>query len=336
MTQATPGRLTAGRNRTFASLLVGIAAFAASPTVMAQDAVVETARANIAVAPFEGDDLGSGDLPSVSTLLAAYLGNAPVQVTSPELFGKPPAGAADKALSGWARSAGADVFLTGQVLRFGERLSIHTRLRSAADGRVLETFVEEVPRDDSRLDGIGELGARILGGVERALGVSLATDEGGAVGGADPDGADAGESTLSVGGDDPIEIQSEEIEVIPQDGGGRRIVFTTDVIAVQGAMRLRSDRLEAIYPPESEGPARYVAAGNVQMDEDRGGPQDDRQMLCDEAVFFQAEDRLVCTGNEAELREGSDRVRGKEIEILFGRDIVKVRGGAFLNLGSTQ
>ena len=100
-------------------------------------------------------------------------------------------------------------------------------------------------------------------------------------------------------------------------------------------MRLRSDRLEAIYPGEAEGPARYVANGNVRMDEDRGGPDDDRQMLCDRAVFYQTEDRLVCTGN-AELREGNDVVKGNEIEILFDRDVVKVRGGAFLNLGAAQ
>ncbi len=309
-----------------------IAAVAFSGPAGAQEAArtaTETG-ANVAVARFAGDDLGSGDLPAVSTMLAAYLAGAPVRVTEPELAGEAPDGG-DALLATWAQGLGADVFLTGQVLRFGEKLSIHTRLRSAQDGSVLETFVEEVPRDETRLEGIGALGNRILGGVERSLGISLSPEEEGAEEAA---GADT-PSTLRVGGDDPIEIQSEEIEVIPQDGGGRRIVFTTDVDALQGAMRLRTDRLEAIYPAEAEGPARYVATGNVRMDEDRGGPKDDRQMLCDRAVFYQQEDRLVCTGN-AILREGSDRVRGKEIEILFARDVVKVRGGAFLNLGAAE
>ncbi len=310
-------------------LLIAAPALAQTP---AQQNGAPVPRANLAVAPFEGDDLGSGDLPAVSTLLASYLTGAPVQVTPPELFGEPPEGG-DEAISGWARSAGAELFLTGQVLRFGERLSIHTRLRSAEDGRVLETFVEETPRDNSRLEGIGALGSRILGGVERALGVSLAEEEV-----AEEDEGEERSSTLRVGGDDPIEIQSEEIEVIPQADGGRRIVFTTNVHATQGAMTLRSDRLEAIYPAEADGPARYVATGNVRMDEDRGGPDDDRQMRCEEAVFFQAEDRLLCNGGAetAELREGGDRVRGNEIEILFDQDVVKVRGGAFLNLGAAQ
>lgn len=324
-----------GAARALAVLVALVAGTAGSPS-LAQTPAAEEApapRANLAVAPFEGDDLGSGDLPSVSSLLASYLKGAPVQVTPPEVFGEPPEGG-DEAISGWARSAGAELFVTGQVLRFGERLSIHTRLRSADDGRVLETFVEETPRDSSRLEGIGALGSRILGGVERALGVSLAAD----APEADDEADEERSSTLRVGGDDPIEIQSEEIEVIPQDDGGRRIVFTTNVHAIQGAMTLRSDRLEAIYPAEADGPARYVATGNVRMDEDRGGPDDDREMRCEEAVFFQAEDRLLCVGGAeaAELREGGDRVRGREIEILFDEDVVKVRGGAFLNLGAAQ
>ncbi len=306
-----------------------------SPKAAAQEGDAEVPRARIGVATFEGDDSGTDDLPVVSSMLAGFLASSPVHVTPPDLMGEMPAGGAD-AMASWARAAGTEVFLTGQVLRFGERLSIHTRLRSSEDGRVLETFVEEVPRNEGRLEGIGALGSRILAGVERALGVSLVGDANGATRRAVGENAKAeSQESLRVGGDDPIEIQSEEIEVIPQRGGGRRIVFTTDVNAVQGPMRLRSDRLEAIYPPESEGPARYVASGNVRMDEDRGGPNDDRQMLCDQAVFYQEEERLVCTGS-AELREGNDLVKGNEIEILFARDVVKVRGGAFLNLGAAQ
>jgi lipopolysaccharide transport protein LptA len=323
--------MAGGRSRRAGTVLALVAWLVLPRPALGQGAETSpTTRANLAVARFAGDDLGSGNLPGVSTMLAAYLESTPaLHVTPPDLVGAPPE-VGDSALSAWAQAVGAEVFLTGQVLRFGEKLSIHTRLRSAQDGKVIETFVEEVPRDESRLEGIGALGSRIVGGIERALGISLS-------GAQDvvEKAADANQNTLRVGGDDAIEIQSEEIEVIPQDGGGRRIVFTTNVDAVQGSMRLKTDRLEAIYPAEAEGPARYVATGNVRMDEDRGGAKDDRQMLCDRAVFYQDEDRLVCTGN-AVLREGSDRVRGKEIEILFASDVVKVRGGAFLNLGSAE
>ncbi len=286
-------------------------------------------RASVAVARFPGDDLGSGNLPEVSTLLAAALAGAPIRVVPPELFGAAPESAAGDAaaLAAWAQGAAVDLFVTGRVLRFGERLSIHTRLRSAQSGEVVETFVEEVPRDEDRMEGISGLAEQILRGVERSLEISLAEGDD------SEDGEDdASQSTLRVGGDDPIEIQSEEIEVIPQTEGGRNIVFTTAVVAQQGAMRLETDRLEAIYPPDEDAPGRYVATGNVRMHEDRGGEDRNRTMLCDRAVLYQAEDRLVCTGN-AELREGGDRVSGNEIEILFARDVVKVRGGAFLNLG---
>ena len=50
-------------------------------------------------------------------------------------------------------------------------------------------------------------------------------------------------------------------------------------------------------------------------------------MLCDNATYFQTEDRLLCVGN-AELQQGDDRVRGQEIEIFIKQNRVKVRGGA--------
>jgi lipopolysaccharide export system protein LptA len=54
-------------------------------------------------------------------------------------------------------------------------------------------------------------------------------------------------------------------------------------------------------------------------------------MVCDAATYYQAQDRLVCRGN-AELRQGSDRVRGREIEIFPKRNRVKVKGGAIVNV----
>jgi lipopolysaccharide export system protein LptA len=88
---------------------------------------------------------------------------------------------------------------------------------------------------------------------------------------------------------------------------------------------VRSDRLEALYPPGGSQPDKLVARGGVRVS------QRDKTMLCDTATYFQTEDRLLCTGN-AELQQGSDRVRGKEIEIFVKTNRVKVKGGAIVNV----
>ena len=188
--------------------------------------------------------------------------------------------------------------------------------------------MQEVPRDDERLDGISELGTRVLLAMERVLAVSFSED------GEGREDDEPSSTTIVGGGDEPIDIQSEEIEVQPQADGGRRILFRESVVAEQGTMRLQCDRLEAIYPAGEGAPARFEATGNVFM-RDRRPNEAERTMRCDRGVFFQSEERLVCTGN-AELQEGEDRVRGKEIEILFDRDVIKVRGGAQLNLGQAR
>jgi len=119
---------------------------------------------------------------------------------------------------------------------------------------------------------------------------------------------------------DPISINSEELEVVPLDGG-RRLVFSRNVEVVQGEVTLKADRLEALYPEGASQPAELLAFGHVRV------AQGDKRALCDEAVYERGAQTIVCRG-EAEVLQGCDRLRGSEIEFDLERERVRVTGAA--------
>jgi lipopolysaccharide export system protein LptA len=137
-------------------------------------------------------------------------------------------------------------------------------------------------------------------------------------------GAGQGVSMFPIKGDKPLSIRSDELEALENEGR-RRLLFTKNVHIEQGDLLVNSDRLEAFYPPGGSQPDKLVASGHVEV------KQLERRMLCNTATFFQTEDRLLCVG-DAELQQGDDRVRGKEIEIFIKQNRVKVRGGATVNV----
>ncbi|MGH0034780.1 MAG: LptA/OstA family protein [Myxococcota bacterium] len=118
--------------------------------------------------------------------------------------------------------------------------------------------------------------------------------------------------------DAPIRIRSKELEVITQDEG-RQIVFTDDVVVVQGDIRLETDVLQAHYPAGAAQPDRLVAQGRVRV------KQGDRRANCDTATYRRESQTVVCRGH-AELRERCDRVRGEEIHFNLETDRVRVLG----------
>ena len=139
--------------------------------------------------------------------------------------------------------------------------------------------------------------------------------------------ADGSPLPLDVGGlkkDAPLSIQSDELEAV-QGQQGRRFIFTGNVRVKQDTMRLKSDRLEAFYPPQGNEPERLVATGRVVV------TQKDQEAHCDSATYLQAKQRIFCRGN-AELRQGQDRVRGQEIEIRLDTEQLIVRGGAEVHI----
>jgi lipopolysaccharide export system protein LptA len=157
---------------------------------------------------------------------------------------------------------------------------------------------------------------------EGAVGAQQAAAEPTSAGGA----TEQSVSMFPIKGDKPLSIRSDELEAI-EEGGKRHLLFTRNVNIEQGDLRVHSDRLEAFYPPGGNQPDKLVANGHVRVS------QLDKTMICDAATYYQTEDRLVCSGN-AELRQGADRVKGKEIEIFVKQNRVKVKGGAIVNVAA--
>jgi lipopolysaccharide export system protein LptA len=133
-------------------------------------------------------------------------------------------------------------------------------------------------------------------------------------------------SMFPIKGDKPLSIRSDELEAIEVEGK-RHLLFTRNVNIEQGDLRVHSDRLEAFYPQGGNQPDKLVATGHVRVS------QLDKTMICETATYFQSEDRLLCVGN-AEVRQGTDKVTGKEIEIYTKQNRMKVKGGAIVNVAA--
>jgi lipopolysaccharide export system protein LptA len=137
--------------------------------------------------------------------------------------------------------------------------------------------------------------------------------------GKDDGSADGGGLGLGLARKDaPIRIRSKELEVVTTDEG-REIVFTDDVVVIQGDIRLETDVLEAYYPGGAAQPERLVAQGRVHV------VQGERRANCDRATYQRASQTVICVGH-AELLERCDRVRGEEIHFNLETERVRVLG----------
>jgi len=132
------------------------------------------------------------------------------------------------------------------------------------------------------------------------------------------------ESLLQLRGDQEghsltIESASLELQTLPDEG--RRLTFEGAVHVQQGDLELRSDRLEADYPPQESEPSRLVASGSVQVD------QPGQRAFCAVAEYFSDQDTLTCRGG-ARLVQGCDVVAGESIEFDLSSNRVRVIGAA--------
>lgn len=195
------------------------------------------------------------------------------------------------------------------------------RIRTSLGFAVAIAWVQLLPAGPARAAGENVSSGAVVSPKEGAAAAQVPADPAPAGG-----TTEQGVSMFPIKGDKPLSIRSDELEAI-EEGGRRRLLFTRNVNIEQGDLRVHSDRLEALYPPGGNQPDKLVANGHVKVS------QLDKTMLCDAATFYQAEDRLVCSGS-AELIQGADRVRGREIEIFIKQNRVKVKGGAVVNVAA--
>ncbi|MCH7601124.1 MAG: hypothetical protein IH881_00635 [Myxococcales bacterium] len=125
---------------------------------------------------------------------------------------------------------------------------------------------------------------------------------------------------LKVSRDEPIEIVSDELEVVAV-GDARKFTFTNHVHVVQGDMQLFAGHLEAIYPAGASQPERLDARRNVRLLEG------DLEVRCNEVTYLREDGLVICRG-DALLLQGCDEVRGEQIEFYLDQERVKVLGAA--------
>ncbi|MCP4035775.1 MAG: hypothetical protein GY733_02470 [bacterium] len=125
---------------------------------------------------------------------------------------------------------------------------------------------------------------------------------------------------LSVSRDEPIEINSEDLELRAM-GETKHLIFRRDVVVVQGELRMYAGHLEAFYPKGASQPDRLDAREAVRVVEG------DLEVRCREATYLRDEELVICRG-DALLLQGCDEVRGREIEFHIVEERVEVKGAA--------
>jgi lipopolysaccharide transport protein LptA len=269
----------------------------------------------VGVAPFEVVPSGQA-APELGAHVAQRLATRGVgRVAGPSEVGVPPRSEASaEQVRGWARAAQVDAIVMGRTTRVGSGLSVHARLFDGASGEAVGApIVEEAARPED----LGRAIDRLTGSLVDRLGKRP-----GAVS-AGPEPAEKPERTgATFDRGKPLSIQSDELESQLEKGGRRHLLFTGHVRAVQGELSLVADSLEAYSAPGVSEPERLTARGHVTI------KQGTRTARCAEAVFFRNEQRVVCTGQLAEIEQGCDRVRGPRIVFHVGSERLEVEGGA--------
>jgi lipopolysaccharide transport protein LptA len=326
---------------------IGLALAAAAAAAPSSDpAVSPKTGLSIGVAPFERvGDVGA-DVPDVALMLARRLSTLGVErVVSPsDIGGTPMADPDARTAADQASRGGVAALVVGRTTGLGGKLSIDARLRDGRSGEPLgRRFYVEVAKPKDLAGGVEQLASQVIaqandapvapGAPAAAPGpepretpaVAAPPREGTAAAGAGAtDARAAGAKAAPAAGFDseaPITIKSDTLDVF-EDGGRRRFQFAGNVRAKQADLVIRSERLEAFYPPNGSQPDRIVAIGSVSM------RQAGRTARCAQATFYRKDDRIVCIGDVAEVEQGCDIVRGREIVFHTASQLLKVNGAA--------
>lgn len=262
-------------------------------------------RGDVAVAPFDADRGKGAALPDVATSLAAKLGGLAVgAIVPPRAVGDWPAEATTTERVALRDRVGARTLVTGSAKRTGVAIALRAEVLDLDSGVALGApLTEQAANDGDLTRAVGALAQQVA---DRLLepAPALATEA-----------PKRKKPKADAEGRDPIEIQADTLDAqtVP---GGRQLTFTGHVSAVQGDITLACDDLQAFYPTGASEPDKLVAKGNIRV------TQRDRTAICSEAIFYRAEDKLVCTGSPAELTEECSRAEAEKF--TFHLDSEKV------------
>ncbi|RST80380.1 LPS ABC transporter substrate-binding protein LptA [Aquibium carbonis] len=130
---------------------------------------------------------------------------------------------------------------------------------------------------------------------------------------------------LKISGDQPIQIESDKLEVRDTDGVA---IFTGNVNVVQGPTLMRAGRMTVYYAKGAAGGAGAGAAasatpgsGNIDKLEVDGKvyvKSETQVATADKATFDMGTEILVMTGNEVVLTDGPNVIVGCRLTVRMG------------------
>lgn len=123
----------------------------------------------------------------------------------------------------------------------------------------------------------------------------------------------------------PADTTSEKKSVVitsqtlTADNKNNTAVFEGSVVAKTGDITIQSDKMSVIYDESENNIDRIQATGNVRVH------KDERALFANEAVYFDADEKIVFTGDPKAV-EGKNVISGTKIIYYFRDDRVVVEG----------
>lgn len=128
---------------------------------------------------------------------------------------------------------------------------------------------------------------------------------------------------LSTDRDQPAEIEADDIEFDFKKGTR---VYTNNVLVVQGTLRLKADKVVAIYKEKDLDTA--TAWGSLARFKQRpDGKEHDVEGWAKKIIVNQKANTLTLIG-KASLKQGPDTARGEKIVYNMATDTLSLSGGA--------
>lgn len=129
---------------------------------------------------------------------------------------------------------------------------------------------------------------------------------------------------LKLSGDEPIQIESDRLEVREEES---RAIFIGNVSVVQGATRLRSGRMIVHYSPD--GGSASTGSADIERLEVDGKvyvKSESQEATGDRGTFDMASEVLVLTGERVVLTEGDNVVVGCKLTVHMKTGQARLEG----------
>ena len=127
--------------------------------------------------------------------------------------------------------------------------------------------------------------------------------------------------------DAPVHIISDRLEAYQQQ---QRVIFIGNVVAKQGELTIRGDRMTIFYLEEKNPqPNEEGLAGKVDRIEVDGGVHISQKEIVatgEHVVYFSEENKIVLTG-KPRVERGKDSIQGEKITLFLDTEKSVVEGG---------